>query len=100
MTIQPFCAERVKSPRAPACIRNTGLQTVLVSTYMSYSTCSLVPRPRFPTAADGLHHRYVEMGLVHRSNFLVLWILDFGEPMKLQLVVTSQSLSVIVRNRV
>ena len=23
---------------------------------------SLVPRPRFPTAADGLHHRYVESG--------------------------------------
>ena len=23
---------------------------------------SLVPRPRFPTAAGGLHHRYVESG--------------------------------------
>ena len=23
---------------------------------------SLVPRPRFPTAAGGLHHRYVEIG--------------------------------------
>ena len=41
-----------------------------------------------------------KVGLAHRSNFLVLWILDFGEPIKLQLVVTSQSLSVIVRNRV
>ena len=36
-------------------------------------TPGLVPRPRFPTAADGLHHRYVE---THRSNFLVLWILS------------------------
>ena len=25
-------------------------------------TSSLVPRPRFPTAAVGLHHRYVESG--------------------------------------
>ena len=24
---------------------------------------SLVPRPRFPTAAAGLHHRYVKVGL-------------------------------------
>ena len=28
--------------------------------------------------------------LVHRSNFFVLWILDFGEQIKLQPVVTSQ----------
>ena len=27
-----------------------------------YGSPSLVPRPRFPTAADGLHHRYVESG--------------------------------------
>ena len=27
-----------------------------------HCTFSLVPRPRFPTAADGLHHRYVESG--------------------------------------
>ena len=37
---------------------------------------SFVPRPRFPTAADGLHHRYVESGSDHRSNFFVLWILS------------------------
>ena len=36
--------------------------------------------------------------MAHRSKFLVLWILDFGEPIKLQLVVTLQSLSVIVHN--
>ena len=31
-------------------------------------THSLLPRPRFPTAADGLHHRYVESGL-HKTHF-------------------------------
>ena len=29
---------------------------------------SLVPRPRFPTAADGLHHRYVERGSGEMPN--------------------------------
>ena len=31
-----------------------------------------------------------KVGLAHRSNFFVLWILDFGEPIKLQPVVTSR----------
>ena len=28
---------------------------------------SLIPRPRFPTVADGLHHRYVESFHVYPS---------------------------------
>ena len=32
---------------------------------------SLVPRPRFPTAAGGLHHRYVESGGLVRVNDLI-----------------------------
>ena len=56
---------------------------------MEHEHLSLVPRPSFPTAADGLHHPYVKVGLVHRSNFFLL-ILDFGEPIKLQPVVTSR----------
>ena len=31
-------------------------------------TNSLVPRPRFPTAADGLHHRCVERGSGEMPN--------------------------------
>ena len=66
---------------------------------MTTTACTVVSYP--DPDSQQLRMDYItatwKVGLAHRSNFLVLWILDFGEPM---LVVTSQSLSVIVRNRV
>ena len=39
----------------------------------THSLAGLVPRPRFPTTADGLHQPYVESG---SGTFFVLWILE------------------------
>ena len=44
--------------------------------------CSLVPRPIFPTAAGGLHHRYVHVGWITRSGDVIhpqllgIWVWD------------------------
>ena len=35
---------------------------VIIACLIKRILASLVPRPRFPTAAGGLHHRYVESG--------------------------------------
>ena len=44
---------------------------------------SLVPGPRFPTAADGLHHRYVERGgdVIHPQLLGIwVWVRDYCRP--------------------
>ena len=37
------------------------------------SQVTLVPRPRFPTAAYGLHHRYVSGDVIH-TQLLGVWV--------------------------